>query len=465
MAEKIKAPPGIRSTAPGIIWPAIVSPVDAELLALQYQLEKSQWFSSEKLADLQLQQAASLLQHALNSVPYYQQRKPAYQAADGKPLDWNAWRSLPLLEKKELQRSNDEFVSSAIPPAHLPLSAGTTSSTTTPVYNIKTRVTGLMWMACSLREHMWHDYVFGTRLAVIKYFDDPAIRSPQGARQDGWGQSTDMLLPRGNTVLFDIRHTIEEQLAWLVKQQPDYLVSYPSNLAALAEASIASGTELKSLRSISTLGEILTPAYRELFRKAWGVEAHDIYSSEEIGFMAVQCPTAEHYHVQSEHVLLEVLDDNGQPCKPGEVGRVVVTTLNNFAKPLIRYVIGDYAEVGSACACGRGLPVINRVVGRVRNMFMRPDGQVFWPVMPDPGEEFSSKMPAVRQYQYVQKALDWIEIRVALEGDPYPADMEAAIMKAMQKTYGYPFRITFAYMKEIPSRGREKYEEFLSELC
>jgi phenylacetate-CoA ligase len=454
----------IRSAVPGLVWPAIPSTLDSEILALQYQLDKSQWYSADKLADLQLQQASNLLQHAVNTVPYYQD-KPAYAVKDITQLNWETWRSIPLLEKKELQQFNDQFVSTAIPPAHLPLSAGVTSSSTTPVYNIKTRVTGLMWMACSLREHMWHDYVFGTRLAVIKYFDDPAARSANGARQDGWGQSTDMLLPRGNTVLFDIRHTIQEQMQWMVQQQPDYLVSYPSNLAALAELFIENSIKLKSLRSISTLGEILTPRHRELFREAWGMEVHDIYSSEEMGFMAVQCPTAEHYHVQSEHIILEVLDDNGLPCKPGEIGRVVLTTLNNFAKPLIRYVIGDYAEVGSACACGRGLPVINRIIGRVRNMFVRPDGQVFWPVMPNPGSEFSAQMPAVRQYQYVQKSPEWIEIRIAIENPPCSPKLEAALVDAMQKEYGYPFRITFAYMKSIPSRGREKYEEFLNEIA
>jgi phenylacetate-CoA ligase len=93
-------------------------------------------------------------------------------------------------------------------------------------------------------------------------------------------------------------------LQWLSHQQPDYLVSYPSNLAALAELSIANPIPLNNLRSVSTLGEVLTPKHRELFRQAWNVEAHDVYSSEEVGFIAVQCPTGEHYHAQSEHVIV-----------------------------------------------------------------------------------------------------------------------------------------------------------------
>lgn len=458
------AQPVIRSAVPEAVWPAIPSALDATLLALQFQLERSQWFSPEMLADLQLQQVSGLLEHAINSVPYYQERKSAYSVANSKPLDWDAWRTIPLLEKKELQRFNDQFVSNAIPQAHLPLAAGITSCSTTPVYVMKTLVTGLMWHACSLRERIWHNYDTSAKLAAIRYTDDPGARSSGGSKIAGWGQSTDMLLPAGNTVMFDIRHTVEEQLQWLVHQQPDYLLSYPSNLAALAEACIASPIKLQNLRCVSTLGEVLTSKHRELFRQAWNVEAHDVYSSEEVGFMAVQCPTGEHYHIQSEHVIVEVIDEKGLPCKAGEIGRVVVTTLNNFAKPLIRYVIGDLAEVGPACACGRGLPVINKISGRIRNMFVRPNGERFWPVMPYPGKEFVARMPAVRRYQYVQKSPEWIEIRVAIENAPYPADIEAAIIRAMQKEYGYPFHITFAYMKEIPSRGRDKYEEFMNEV-
>jgi phenylacetate-coenzyme A ligase PaaK-like adenylate-forming protein len=71
--------------------------------------------------------------------------------------------------------------------------------------------------------------------------------------------------------------------------------------------------------------------------------------------------------VQSESVLLEIVDDAGRACAPGRAGRVVVTSLHNFATPLIRYELGDLAEFGAPCACGRSLPVISRVLGRSRS--------------------------------------------------------------------------------------------------
>jgi phenylacetate-CoA ligase len=273
-----------------------------------------------------------------------------------------------------------------------------------------------------------------------------------------------MLSPQGNSFLFDIRHNIQEQLQWLIHHRPDYLVSYPSNLAALAELFIATGTKLPNLRNVSTLGEIISPTHRQLFREAWDVEASDIYSSEELGFMAVQCPIGEHYHIQSEHVLLEVLDEDSLQCKPGALGRVVVTSLNNFAKPLIRYAVGDYAEAGATCSCGRGLPVINRIIGRVRNMFYKPDGQTFWPTSPVLQSGISVRLPKVRCSQYVQKSLEWIEIRVQTD-EIYPAEIEQAITEALQRDYGYPYQVTFAYVDSLPSLGRYKYEEFMNELA
>src|SRR3546814_13116510 len=95
----------------------------------------------------------------------------------------------------------------------------------------------------------------------------------------------------------------------------------------------------------------------------------DVCSSDL--YLALQCPEHEHYHVQSEAVLLEVLDEEDRPCRPGEVGRVVVTPLTNFAMPMIRYAVGGLAAVGAPCPCGRGLPVLTRILGRARDKIGR----------------------------------------------------------------------------------------------
>jgi phenylacetate-CoA ligase len=114
----------------------------------------------------------------------------------------------------------------------------------------------------------------------------------------------------------------------------------------LAGHAIERGINLPGLKQLRTFGEVLSDETRELCQRAWQVGIADLYSSEEAGSIAVQC---EHgaYHLQSENLLVEIIDDHGAACLPGEIGRVLITTLHNFAMPLIRYEIGDYAECGA----------------------------------------------------------------------------------------------------------------------
>jgi phenylacetate-CoA ligase len=452
----------ISSVIPGLTWPAIPNPQHAALLALQFQLEQSQWRSPEQIADHQMQQANLLLAHAARTVPYYQGYLPDIFAANGGKLDWASWHQIPVLERTDIQTHNEALVSQAIPQSHLPVSAGRTSgSTGRPIELLKTSVTGLLWCAFTLRGHLWHKRDLTAKLATIKAFGQPLPE--EGLEMDTWGPSTEMYANRGRAAVLSVHTATTRQLAWLQAQMPDYLLSYPSNLAALAEESLKQSIKLPALQEVISMGEKLTEQQRVLCREAWGVEIKDIYSAEEIGYIAHQSPLDESYLVQAEHVILEVLDEGGRPCEAGEVGRVVVTTLNNFAKPLIRYAIGDYAEVGERSVCGRGLPVLKRIMGRTRNMFIKPGGEVFWPNMPIVAPEFVARMPRVRQYQYVQKAMDWIEIRIGAEA-AYAEEIERAFVHAVHRDFGYPYRVTFSYMKEIPRGGSQKYEEFVSEL-
>ncbi|HSI43928.1 MAG TPA: hypothetical protein VK949_06255 [Methylotenera sp.] len=455
----------IRSNTSGNTWPAIPSSSDAILLALQYQLEQSQWLPAEQIQQNQFKQARQLLAHAVNTVPYYQNTIPKTLLDDTQPLDWSAWQSIPILERKNVQENSQDLISKAIPKDHLPVGAGMTSgSTGRPISLLRTRVTSVMWDAFTLRSHLWYKRNLAGKRAAIRYFESGIADAPLGAMQQGWGTAADMFLPHGKVVALSVSTPIHEQVKWLLKENPDYLVSYPSNLGALAEYCAKEKILFTNLKEIATMGELLSIEQRSLCSEVFGLEIIDTYSAEEIGYIAMQCPSSQHYHVQAENVLLEVLNDAGEPCKIGEIGRVVLTTLHNFAKPLIRYAIGDYAEVGISCACGRGLPVLKKVLGRSRNMFVRPDGTKFWPIFPKINPEFYKEMPVSRQYQYVQKAVDWIEIRIAAGGATYPKHIEEAFISGARKEFGYPFKITFSYLNAIPRSSNYKYEEFLSEL-
>ena len=214
-----------------------------------------------------------------------------------------------------------------------------------------------------------------------------------------------------------------------------------------------------SLRELSCFGEMLPGDLRALAQLVWRLPLSNVYSSEEFGNIALQCP--EHpgnYHVQAENLLLEVVDDDGRPCAPGEIGRVLVSTLHNFTMPLLRYAIGDYAEPGPACACGRSLPVLRRIVGRRRNMLRRPDGGCHWPSFP---YEDLKPIADFRQIRIVQHRLDEIEVILA-GARPLDAAHEAAFSARLCELLRGRFVFRYTYPASIAASAGGKFEDFVS---
>jgi phenylacetate-CoA ligase len=264
----------------------------------------------------------------------------------------------------------------------------------------------------------------------------------------------------GRAIGHSIREDANRQLDWLLREKPDYLFTYPSLARELARLSLQRGARLEGLRELRTLAESLPADLRALCREAWGVPVTDVYSATETGYLALQCPQHEHYHVQAEGVLLEVLDDSGAPCAPGAVGRVVVTALHNFAMPLVRYDIGDYAEAGAPCDCGRGLPVLKRILGRVRNMLTTADGKRYWPVF---GTRALMESAPLQQYQFVQKTFDLVEARIVAAA-PFTAAQEAGFRERVLSQLPPGVRLQFTYPDRIERGAGGKFEEFLSEV-
>lgn len=148
---------------------------------------------------------------------------------------------------------------------------------------------------------------------------------------------------------------------------------------------------------------------------------------------------------------MEALDDDGSPCPPGHMGRLVVTLLNNYATPLIRYETGDYGELSPPCPCGRELPVLKRIVGRIRNLVVLPGGEKISPVFKD--DQLLAIAP-LRQYQLTQKTRQEIEVTLAVER-PLTEDEENSLGDYFTEHFRRAFDYRFVYVKKFPARPPE----------
>jgi phenylacetate-CoA ligase len=449
-----------KSNVSMVEWPALPEPTGALLLAILRQFDESERLPPADLEALQFRTLTGVLRHACDTVPYYRDRPVYREVLDAGPLDAAAWQRLPLLTREDLQDAGGSTTSDSIPADHHPLSESITSgSTGRPVRTLGTRVTSMFWHSITLREHVWRGRDSTSKLVAIRAEGNDKI-PPEGRAMAGWGSSISVVFPDGPCAMLGISHDIAHQARWLVSENPDYLLSLPSNLAALARHFQVTGTRLERLRGLTTYGETVGPDVREACRAAWGVEIADIYSSQEAGYIALQCPQSEALHVQAESVYVEVLDDDDSPCRPGEVGRVVVSTLQNYAMPLVRYEVGDCAEVGTTCPCGRTLPLLERVVGRRRNMLRLPTGETMWPRLP--AHEWAPVAP-IRQLQVVQDELDHIEARI-VSTRPLTADEEGAFTAVLCRLLKYPFRVSLTYLERVDRSRERKFDDFVSRL-
>jgi len=440
-----------------VVWPALPSPRTALLASLLMQLEASQWWSPTKLRAQQLAQAASLLHQAYRQVPFHRERLAQAGYLPGKPLTEEVWSRIPLLTRTDLQVTGTALYCPEVPRDHGAFyEISSSGSTGRPVTARGTHLMQNMWDALTLRDHLWHRRDFSATLAAIRSMPTGVATYPDGVKTRDWGRSTDGVFATGPSAVLSISTRTEDQAEWLQRADPQCLLIYPSALRDLLLHCREHGITYPRLREVRTLSEVLPPETRALCREVWDLKVTDMYSSQEVGYMAFQCPEHEHYHVQGESVLLEVLREDGSPCAPGEVGQVVITSLLNFAMPLVRYAVGDLAEAGAPCPCGRGLPVLKRILGRVRDMLVYPDGRKGWPLL---GDMYYKEIPAIRQYQIVQHAVDDIEIRLVADRRLTGIE-EAKLEEWLHYRSGHAFPIRVTYHEEIPRSAGGKYQDF-----
>jgi phenylacetate-CoA ligase len=330
----------------------------------------------------------------------------------------------------------------------------TSGSTGEPVAFPRTTVSGLFWLAFTARDNLWHARDYTKPIAYVRARFEKLTRHPN------WGLPMSALYRTGPALFAPSTAETRRIWDWIAKFEAATLLTHPNTLELLARFAEARDATLPLLSQVWTNGETLAPETRELAERALRVRVSDLYSSEEVGVVAIQCPESDLYHVMAEGLIVEVLDAAGRACGPGEIGRVVVTDLHNHATPIIRYELGDVAEVGGACPCGRGLPTLKRIYGRERNQMVLPDGRRVWPHLGT--GRFRSVAP-ILQYQFIQHDIGRIEARfVTGSGAPLNAEQEGRMTRLLRDSLGSEFAIEFTYFSdEIPRAANGKFEQFI----
>jgi phenylacetate-CoA ligase len=451
-------------TLPGYTWPPLADMALSQVWVAYQELDRIQWLPSAEIEQQQLEQVRVLLSHAIAYVPYYRELLPKAGITPGSIQSMADFRRIPLLPRRTYQEKNASFAATRLPAGTVATNTRQTSgSSGTPTTVFQTNLVHLWWHAFFLRDLEWSGIDPTGTLAAIRSTGKKGKDLEQlmlGVSQPCWLAELDPLIATGLSYIMDIQQDQRIQMGWLRRIEPDYLITYPSNLETLAQLVRQDGP-LPSLKAIQSISETLTDEARADLEAAFGIPVRNTYSCAEAGYLASPCPDGHGLHVHAENVILEVLGENDHPCQAGETGRVYVTHLHNSRGPFIRYELGDEATVGpKSCPCGRGLLLLATVQGKSYPLFHLCDGSQKNSVTL---ARLVRKVGGHWQHQVIQKGVDHVVIRLAVDGTWTPAHADN-LRQSVQNFFGAPIRVDVEIHDRLAVPAHGKFQSMINEI-
>jgi phenylacetate-CoA ligase len=418
-------------------------------------LEQTQFLSPEKLQLLQLERLKTVVRHAYDNCPFYGKRFSEWGVNPKDLREPNDIQKFPILTKKNIQADWTDMIATNVDRSEL-IENRTGGSTGKPLLFYVDRGRMETRKAATIRHNRWAGYDIAEKAGVI-----------WGATRDiasvfeGRTPRRDLIFER--SLVLDASSLSEAGMEEFAKKlrnyRPKVLVGYANSLYLFA--SFVQERNLGGItpHSVIATAEMLYPHEREKIEKVFGCHVFDRYGSRETSVIASECDEHTGLHLNAECLLVELLND-GKPVEQGESGEVAITDLLNFGMPLIRYAIEDRASfTKEACPCGRSLPLLGNVEGRVTDFILTPTGRYV------SGAALTIKLiaevPGIAQAQLVQENLESVRFRL-VKGTGYSSATEEVLRSKARKLIGEEVQVSIEHVDEIPREPSGKYRFSIS---
>jgi phenylacetate-CoA ligase len=406
-------------------------------------LEQSQWWSPDQIQQFQWRELQRLLKHTVETVPYY---KKKYEAAGIDIRDIRTmedFAKLPPLTRDEVN-SHREALCSEVPTSKL-VAHATGGSSGTPTRFFIT-VDSYDWRcAASARAYSWGGhrigertlYLWGAPLGKVSRFECAKMGAYRFLRRE-------FVVPTFAQTDELWRQTLKDCMHF----RPRFIVGYVSSVEEFAHFLLRERSTVHGIKAVIAAAEPVYARTRQLVAQAFAAPLFNSYGSREFMSIASECDRQEGLHIHSENLLVETeFPSSGAPSE------FLVTDLHNYGMPFIRYRIGDIGVFNdSLCPCGRGLPLIRSVEGRVLQVLRTRAGRVV------PGEFFPhvlKDVPEIREFQVQQVSLDEIVISVVLKR-PLLDSTQTILRRETSKVFGNDVLVSIKPVEAIPHQPSGK---------
>jgi len=411
-----------------------------------------------KLRELQEKKIETMMSYVYGYVPYY---RKAFKTMNLRPEDIKNTKDLekiPVLSHSDVRQNLEDLISANKSRGSL-FRCQTTGTTGHPLILYKDKNEIGSANACLFRGWRWCGYQLGEKRMLVW------IRRLVTSKYSSLKERLVRFLTR--SVFMDAMDLSENKLEDFVNSlnvaKPTFLSGCASAIYLLANFINRRGADLKfDLNGISTTVEPLLSFQRKEIEKAFHCEVFDQYGCTEINSLGFECEEHKGLHIPIERVHIEFLDVNeDSPVSEGETGRIVVTCLENYGMPLIRYDTGDLGiKNEESCSCGRNLPLMDSIVGRTIDLIKLPNGNVvygpfFMYALED--LEWIAKYGII-QLQVVQKKQDHILLKLQSQKKPSQHAL-GSFEGLMKRRLGEDVVFDIEFVNHIPvsASGKRKY--------
>jgi phenylacetate-CoA ligase len=424
-----------------VMLPAYNAALGRKYSRLRGFLERSQWWTPERIVEFQWKELQALLRHTFETVPYYRRKHAGVSADDIRTLE--DYARLAPLTREEVNEHRAELCSAAFRGrlhAH-----ATGGSSGTPTRFFITRESFDWRTACTQRCYAWPGCLLGERTLYL--WGAPIGRQTKRAE---WKMKAFRAIRREFMVntFHQNAELWERVLKYGREVKAPFVVGYVSSLEGFCRFLLETRQRLEGVRAVIAAAEPVHAGHRELVRDALGAPLYNTYGSREFMSIGGECERHDGLHTHAENLLVET----AQAPEQGP-SKILITDLHNFGMPFLRYEIGDLGVLETApCGCGRGLPRLRSIEGRVLDALRGRDGRVV------PGEFFPHLMKdiaEVREFQVEQKALDRIVVRAVLNQE-LGARSRATLESEVRKAFGDSARVEVERVDAIPPRPSGK---------
>lgn len=404
----------------------------------QARLAIARQFRPEQILKAQNAKLQKLIRHSFDNIKYYREAFEHAGVIPEKIRTARDLRNIPILTKEQLRDRFWDFLPRDLFMCRVSRTSG---STGIPVCILSDRNSRMCNSAGVIRyrKQLGVGLIGTPILTPLKTSNEPWRKQPHWTFLQGL-HKTFYINP-----YVDSQDNAEYAEKLLAKLKKPALVGITPAIRALAYRVRDGVFPHFEPKAVITTGQCLDPQTRELIESTFRAKVADVYACTEAGDVAWQCHVGAGYHVNADNVIVEIIK-NGEPAAEGEVGEVVVTNLNRYAMPMIRFRNGDLARLShDSCPCGCKLPMIAEIVGRTGEDILLPDGQTIpWNLLKSPMNH-----PHVRQFQIVQDGDGGLTVACVAEPDTDCGSMQTLLLRRFRELLGSSIAIEFKKVDRI----------------